>query len=213
NAQRTRDTLPHRRDVRRQSGLLCDHRSVDVPDLVPRLTNERKRSPEQVDAARVLPLRVVWREVLPDVAESRRAQKRIDDRVQTDVRIAVPGEPDLMRQLHAAKNEIARLIAAVDVVADAYAHGRKINGGAGCRPRGLSPFSSRRHCCPSTTTRSRSDKVPLWSEHRGSAPRRNTLGCQSHSSICRTPELKPIGTIDPGVRPVGIPKKGALHQR
>src|SRR5438552_7312237 len=139
NAQRTRDTLPHRRDVRRQSGLLCDHRSVDVPDLVPRLTNERKRSPEQVDAARVLPLRVVWREVLPDVAESRRAQKRIDDRVQKDVRIAVPGEPDLMRQLHAAKNEIARLIAAVDVVADAYAHGRKINGGAGCRPRGLSP--------------------------------------------------------------------------
>jgi len=46
-----------------------------------------------------------------------------DDRVQQHVCVAVPGKPDFVRQLDAAENEIAGLVAAVHVVADAYTHG------------------------------------------------------------------------------------------
>jgi hypothetical protein len=43
--------------------------------------------------------------------------------MQQHVRIAVPREPGFVWQLDATQDEIARLIAAVDVVTDAYAHG------------------------------------------------------------------------------------------
>ena len=81
------------------------------------------RPVQKVDAARVPPLRVVLGKVLPDVAEPGRAKQCIDDRVQQHVCVAVPGKPDFVRQLDAAENEIAGLVAAVHVVADAYTHG------------------------------------------------------------------------------------------
>src|SRR5262245_40541088 len=108
--------------MRRQPRPLRDHRRVDVPYLEPRLADKGRRSLEQINAARVLPLRIIRRKVLPDIAEPGSPQQRIDDRVRQYVRVAVPGESDLACDLDAAKDEGTALLEAVDVVADAYAH-------------------------------------------------------------------------------------------
>jgi hypothetical protein len=55
--------------------------------------------------ARAFPLRVRRGEVLADVAETRRAEDRVGDRVKDDVRVAVAGEAAGMRHGDTAEHD------------------------------------------------------------------------------------------------------------
>ena len=57
-----------------------------------------------------------------DVAQRRRAQKRIDDGVEQDVGVGMPPQPHLARYLHPAQDEPPPRLEAVRVVPETYAH-------------------------------------------------------------------------------------------
>ena len=79
--------------------------------------------PEEVEAVGPLPARVGVGEVSAEVAQRRRAEEGVDDRVREDIGVGVPVEADVRRDRHAAQDERAPRHEAVDVVAVADAHG------------------------------------------------------------------------------------------
>ena len=78
------------------------------------------RRAEQLHGIGVLPLRVAVGKELADVAGTRGAENRVGERVRHGVGIAMPGEPALMRNGHAAKHQRASRDEAVGVVPDPH---------------------------------------------------------------------------------------------
>ena len=80
---------------------------------------ERADLGQQLHRVGVAPALVRVREVLADVAEAGGAEQRVDDRVGQDVGVGVARQAALGRDLDAAQDQLAPLLEAVRVVADA----------------------------------------------------------------------------------------------
>jgi len=93
DAQASRDRLTHRGEVRAQSGRLRNDRRVDRDDGVARLTDLRSDLTQQLLAVRASETRIVAREMRSEIAEVRRSEDRVHDRVKEDVTIGVANEP------------------------------------------------------------------------------------------------------------------------
>ena len=103
--ERLRDALAHRRDVRREFRRLRDHGAVDVADLPARAAHAARGLCQQRDRIRACELGVGIREVVADVAERRRAEQRVGDRVAQRVGIRVAEQAVAVRDLDAAEDE------------------------------------------------------------------------------------------------------------
>ena len=126
-------TLRISADARGELRLLGDDGGVDVVDR--ELPDDEHAGGlfEERGAARVLPLGIAGREVGADVAHAGRAEQRVDDRVQENVGVGVAGEARLALERHAAEDERARGVEAVDVVADADSHGNMDKSQLSCQ--------------------------------------------------------------------------------
>ena len=85
----------HLGNERIQFRLLGTDSCIDIPDLVPCATDLLHDLREQFGRIGVLPLRIRIREMGADVPKRRRAEKRVDDRMDEDIRIRVSLEPRL----------------------------------------------------------------------------------------------------------------------
>ncbi len=81
-------------DVRRELRPFRDHHRVHVLDDKTRGANDRKRSPQQVEAVRIPILRIGIGKVAPNVSLGRRTENRIGDRVAQRVTVGMPFQPD-----------------------------------------------------------------------------------------------------------------------
>ena len=99
----------HGRDMRGQLRALAEDRSVDVADLIAVLGDDAGDLAGQGQRVRALVGGVVIREVLADVAQRRRAQHSVHYGVQQHIRVGVAEQALLIRDLHAAHNELAIL--------------------------------------------------------------------------------------------------------
>ena len=104
---------------------------------------EPRDVPQQVPAVRVLVRRVTRWELPADVAQSCRAQQRVDDGMQQRVAIAVAEEALVVRDGDAAEHQGAAIDQAVDVVAIAYADGNT----SGMTRDARMASASARSCC------------------------------------------------------------------
>ena len=99
----------HGRDMRGQLRALAENRGVDVADLIAVLGDDAGDLAGQGQRVRALVGGVVIREVLADVAQRRRAQYSVHYGVQQHIRVGVAEQALLIRDLHAAHNELAIL--------------------------------------------------------------------------------------------------------
>ena len=126
---------PHVVAMRAELRRLADHRRVDVAHAPAVLGEEPVHLAEQLDAvgARVA-LVGVW-EVLADVPEAGRSEKRVDHGVGQDVPVGVAEQAALgVLDHHASEDERAALHQAVRVVPDAGALAQPIGSIRRSRP-------------------------------------------------------------------------------
>ena len=95
--------------MRGQLRALAEDRGVDVADLIAVLGDDAGDLAGQGQRVRALVGGVVIREVLADVAQRRRAQHSVHYSVQQHIRVGVAEQTLLIRDLHAAHNELAIL--------------------------------------------------------------------------------------------------------
>src|SRR5688572_20976932 len=100
-----------RPDLRR----LANECEVDVTDGEPGFTRQPDGMFDEARRGRAAPLRVARRKVQADVTCASGAENGIDDRVQTDIGVAVAGEAALVRDAHAAQPQLLAVREAVDV--------------------------------------------------------------------------------------------------
>lgn len=112
-----RDVRAHRLDVRRELRRLCDDRAVDVLDREAGGLHARDAFAQQHAAVGALERGVGVGEMTADVAERRRAEQCVGDRVQQYVRVRVAEQAALVRNRHAADDERAPRNELVHVVA------------------------------------------------------------------------------------------------
>ena len=101
------DVCRHPRDVRRHLRRLRDDGGIDVADApaaLLQLLGDAAQQDAAVDAGK---RRVGVREMAADVAQPRRAQQRVADRVQQHVGVGMAGEPALVGNVDAADDELA----------------------------------------------------------------------------------------------------------
>ena len=110
------DIDDHRRDVRRDLGCLRDHRRVDVADTPSRASNRLQRATQQHAAIGAAKPLVGIGEHAADVAEPRRAEQRIRDRVQQRVGVGMAEQAARMRDVDTAENQLAPGHQRMDVV-------------------------------------------------------------------------------------------------
>ena len=89
DAERLREPRPHRSAERRDPRLLADEHAVRVHELPAGLAHLRVGAREQVERRGALPLGRARGEERADVAESRRAEERVDQRVRDHVAVRV----------------------------------------------------------------------------------------------------------------------------
>jgi len=77
--------------------LLGDHREIAVDDAKAPVGDHLDDTSEKVLTIRVLPGCITRRKVITDVAESSGAQERIRERVQENIRVAMPVEAPIKR--------------------------------------------------------------------------------------------------------------------
>jgi hypothetical protein len=112
--------------VRPQAGRFAQHRDIDVDHLVVELFEQVIRALQQLQRVGVLPLRIGRREMRSNVAQSRRAEQRIGQRMCNRIRIGVSVQPAFVRDLDAGQDQLPARRKAMGIVSDAYAHGRNI---------------------------------------------------------------------------------------
>lgn len=119
DADGTGKSPPHLVSVRRDRRLLADEDAVGVRELVPGARNLVVRAAKEVDGRRAAPRRIARREERSDVAEARRPEEGVDERVGEHVAVGVPGEPAGMLDADAAENERHAVGESVRVEAEA----------------------------------------------------------------------------------------------
>ncbi len=122
-ADRPGNRRPHRVDVAADFRRFENHRHVHVADLESLLRHERYRPPQQIDARRVLPLRIRVGKVTSDVAEAGAAENRVGDRMADDIRVRVAQRPTVGGNGHAAQHQRSSGHQPMEVVAGAGAPG------------------------------------------------------------------------------------------
>ena len=120
-SERIGEMLAHRGDVGRKARRLRQNSRVDIGDGKAVFGKQRSDVSEQPEAVRPGVLRVRVREKLADIAERRRAEQGVHDRVGQNVRVRVTEQSLFKSELLAAQNEPPPLHEAVDVVAVADA--------------------------------------------------------------------------------------------
>src|SRR4051812_14061148 len=110
--------LAHPVAVGTQSRRLAHDRGVDRADRVATLGELVADDGQQLDTARILPLRLGVREVVADVSERGGAEQRVHDRVRDDVGVRVAGQPSVRQDGHATEHQLAAFLETVDVEAD-----------------------------------------------------------------------------------------------
>jgi hypothetical protein len=85
DAERARESLGHLAADVADARLLADEHTVAIDELPSGLPHLAIRLPQQIERRRAAVLLVARRKERPDVAEIRRAQHRIDERMRNDV--------------------------------------------------------------------------------------------------------------------------------
>jgi hypothetical protein len=125
--QSERDILFHRRDKRRDLGLLSDDRGIDVHDLAIPQADLTRDFLKENPAGCALPARIGIGEKMANVRLAQRSQHRVANGVQHDVCVRMSVQPARVRNLHAAQEKFAAFREAMDVVSDAnVVHERSI---------------------------------------------------------------------------------------
>src|SRR5579862_8345487 len=119
NAEHTRERLTDGVDMSAELRRLEHHRDVDVPDFEALPGGHPHRPAQQVEAARVLPLRIGIGKVAADIAETRRAEHRVSGRVTDNIRVRVSQGAALRRNRDATEHERAPGYEPMEVVAEA----------------------------------------------------------------------------------------------
>src|SRR5207247_491116 len=119
DAQASGDRLTHRGDVRAYAGRLRNDRRVDRDDGVARLADLRSDLAQQLLAVRASETRIVAREVRSEIAEVRRSEDRVHDRVEEHVTIGVASEPLRVLDRDTAQDQAAARREPVTIVPEA----------------------------------------------------------------------------------------------
>ena len=97
--------------MRRDFGRLRDYGGVDIDDFSAgiRRADFAINDCEQIDAARVFPLRIGIGKMFADIAQPDRAQQGVANRVRQRVGVGMPFESARMRNFDSAQNQRARI--------------------------------------------------------------------------------------------------------
>src|SRR5437588_4851109 len=106
-AKRSRDLLAHRGNVRRDFRRFRDQRCVHIQRARVNLSLKRRYPLQNLDAADPANRFVVVWKMMTDVVFADRAQQRIRDRVADHVRVRMPVESALVRNLDTAQDQFA----------------------------------------------------------------------------------------------------------
>ncbi|MCY1302881.1 hypothetical protein D9M70_525640 [compost metagenome] len=107
--------------MRGQLGRLRNHGGIDIADLIARLAHAARSLAQQHAAVGAGKARVGIGEMAADVAQRGRAEQRVSHRVQQRVGIGMAQQAAVMRDFHAAKDQLAAGHQRVDVIALAHA--------------------------------------------------------------------------------------------
>ncbi len=104
------DARAHRVAVRPDARRLADDGDVEMRDASAARAHALDRECEETIGGGAAPLRIARREVHADIAVGERAEDGIDQRMQHDVGIGMPGQSARMGDAHAAERDmIARV--------------------------------------------------------------------------------------------------------
>jgi hypothetical protein len=76
--------------------MLRDDGSIDIPDLPVVSLEQIQGELEELSARGILPPWIAGREIGSDVTERRRSQKSVDNRMEQDIGIGVPGQSSMV---------------------------------------------------------------------------------------------------------------------
>ena len=124
DAQSLREAAAQLADPACKPGTLADHRSVDVDDGVTGDAQLSDRRREQRDGIGAAPFLVRIGEMRSDVAERRRAEKRIYYRMNEHIGVGMAFKPLLARKFHSAENQAAAFLEPMGIVTDTYSDTR-----------------------------------------------------------------------------------------
>ena len=117
------NALPHGGDMRFHLRGLRQHGRVDIADGIAVFTQQPHRLAQQFAAVRTFVTFVGIGEPAADVAQRRRAQQRIHDRVQQHIRIRMTEQAGFVRDGHPAHDQRATRHQPVHIVTVADPHG------------------------------------------------------------------------------------------
>jgi hypothetical protein len=127
------DARAHRVAMRIDLGRLGDDGDVEMAHHAAALLHPIDRKRKEPVRGGAAPLLVARRKVHADIAVRQRAEDRVHQRMQRDVRVGMAGELAVMRDLDAAEPDaVTGAVERVDVVADAGAHVAKRGSGVAC---------------------------------------------------------------------------------
>ena len=118
-AQQGGNGLAHRRFMRSDPRRFANDGEVDMVDDAAATLDQRAGVLDKARRGHTAPLWVTGREVVADVAFTGRAEQRVGDRMQCDVRVAVADQSALMGDTHAAKPQVMAKAEGVDIEAQA----------------------------------------------------------------------------------------------
>lgn len=122
--QRARQVLTHLIAVWSELGHLRDQGHVRIAHRPPCRTAAAADIGEEIQAARILILRVAVREKRANIADGGGAAEGVDQRMADDVAVAVAEQTHVPGKLHPGQHQTAPDLEAVDIEADPYSHRR-----------------------------------------------------------------------------------------
>src|SRR5262249_46311526 len=108
--------------VRTDARRLADDGDVEMRDASAARAHAFDREHQKTIGGSAAPMRIAGREVDPDIAVSERAEDGIDERVQNDVRIRMPGQSTRMGDAHTAEHHMIARVETMHVEAEPRAH-------------------------------------------------------------------------------------------
>ena len=122
DAQGISNVLPHLLDMRSHLRLLGDDRRIDILNKICFLRDQLSDMGQQLQAVRPLIGRIVIREMLADISQSRCSEEGVTDRMQKHVRIRMAKKAKLMGNLHAANDQLAAFYQTMYIVSTSNSH-------------------------------------------------------------------------------------------
>ena len=107
------ETLSDRGDMRRKFRSFAYYRRVDIPDAPTGIANLSDYCFEKFRRIGPAPLLICIGKVRSDIAESRRAEKRIYYRMDEDIRVGMALQALFVRYHHTAENELSPFLETV----------------------------------------------------------------------------------------------------